>query len=224
MRERTLAAIAICIAIGGCSEKQRDGETRGAFGAASGVTRAGPGDPRAPRIVPLGPIAGDVQILYGNPDSAGPFVMRIHELAGTVIPPHTHPVDENVTVVQGTWYFGFGERWDSTALRALKAGDYAFAPAGATMFGASPDEAVVQVHGTGPFHIHWRDGLKVLGEPGGASAFRYRRGDQVATPRGPGRIRQGYASGAVVQYEIERPDGGAFMASERDVRVRPRQP
>jgi hypothetical protein len=166
-------------------------------------------------------MSGDAEILFGHPDSAGrPFVMRIRELPGTVVPPHTHPVDEHVTVVSGTWYFGTGERFDSTALRELRAGAYAFAPAGTMMFAYSPDGAVVQVHGVGPFHIRWRDGARVLDEPGAAGTFRFRKGEEVATPRGVGRIRQGYASGALIQYEIAAADGALFMAHEADLRRR----
>src|SRR5687768_9085359 len=49
---------------------------------------------RTPRFVPLAATMGaDVEILSGHPDSAGrSFVMRIRELAGTVIPAHRHPV------------------------------------------------------------------------------------------------------------------------------------
>lgn len=192
-------------------------ETEGAFAAASGITRADSG--RAPRVIPLRPMAGDVEILYGDPEKPGePFVMRIRELPGTVIPLHSHPVDEHITVVQGTWYFAVGERWDSAALGELTPGSYAFAPAGSTMYGASPDGAVVQVHGVGPFHIHWRDGLTTLDDPAGPATFRYRRGDRVRTPRGTGLIRQGYASGAIIQYEIVGDGGEVFMASEPDVR------
>lgn len=196
------------------------GEVRGAFDAASGVTRAASAD-RAHRIIPLRPMTGDVEILYGDPEKAGePFVMRIRELPGTIIPPHSHPVDEHITVVQGTWYFAVGERWDSTALGELAPGTYAFAPAGSTMFGYSPDGAVVQVHGVGPFHIHWKDGLTTLDDPAGPSTFRYSKGDRVQTPRGTGVIRQGYASGAILQYEIEADGGSRFMATESDVRRR----
>ena len=145
--------------------------------------------------------------------------MRIRELPGTIVPPHQHPVDEHITVVSGTWYFGVGQRFDSTALRELRAGAYAFAPAGTMMFGYSPDGAIVQVHGIGPFHIHWRDGVKLLDEPGGgAVAFRFRKGDKVVSPRGSGHIRQGYASGTLVQYEIVRSDGAMFMVREEQLR------
>ena len=172
----------------------------------------------APCVVSLGPMTGDVEILGGHPDSAGrPFVMRIRELPGTVVPPHTHPVDEHVTVVQGTWYFARGERFDSAALRAMPAGAYAFAPAGTPMFAASPEGAVVQVHGVGPFRIHWRDGAASLAD-GDTARFRLRVGDRVAGARGAGIVRAGYASGALVQYEVERPGGARYMAREADLR------
>jgi hypothetical protein len=45
-------------------------------------------DTRQHRIVPLRPLTGE------------PFVMRIRELPGTIIPPHKHPVDEHITVIQ----------------------------------------------------------------------------------------------------------------------------
>lgn len=219
---RWIPALTCAFAAFACSPGQGTndapaGDTRPAFGAASGVTTAGHANGRAFRTVPLGPIRGDAEILFGHPDSAGPFVMRIRELPGTVVPPHTHPVDEHITVVSGTWYFGIGERFDSTALRELTVGAYAFAPAGTTMFGYSPDAAVVQVHGVGPFHIHWRDSVRVLDEPGAAGTFRFRKGDEVTSPRGIGRIRQGYASGTLIQYEIEGRDGTLFMVNDREL-------
>lgn len=221
LRFRWGSALTFGLAAFACSRGERTNDpspadTRTAFGAASGVTSVGPANGRAFRTVPLEPMSGDAEILFGNPDSAGPFVMRIRELAGTVVPPHTHPVDEHITVVSGTWYFGIGERFDSTALRELKVGAYAFAPAGTTMFGYSPDAAVVQVHGVGPFHIHWRDSVRVLDEPGAAGTFRFRKGDEVASPRGAGRIRQGYASGTLIQYEIEGSDGTLFMVTDTE--------
>jgi quercetin dioxygenase-like cupin family protein len=115
---------------------------------------------REPRLVPLRPLTADVEVVFGDPDAIGqPFVMRIRELPGTIIPPHSHPVDEHITVLEGTFFFAVADTFDRSLLKELKAGGYAFAPHGSTMFGASPDGATVQVHGVGPFHIHWRDGF-----------------------------------------------------------------
>jgi quercetin dioxygenase-like cupin family protein len=67
---------------------------------------------QTPRLVPLKPMSEEVEILYGNPEAAGqPFVMRIGELPGGIIPPHRHPVDEHITVVEGTlWFAAAGAR------------------------------------------------------------------------------------------------------------------
>ena len=186
---------------------------------ASGATRADSSSrDRAPRVVPLRPPPGDVEILYGDPDAPEQaFVMRIRELPGTVVPPHSHPVDEHITVLHGTWYFGFGETYDSTRLRALPAVSYAFAPAGTTMFAYAPDSVIVQVHGVGPFHILWRQTAISLRDVPPSPRFRFHLGDQVRAPRGIGIIREGYASGSIVQYEIERADGSRFLAHEREL-------
>ena len=177
------------------------------------------------RIVPIRPMSQDVEVLYGNPEAVGePFVMRIRELAGGVIPPHKHPVDEHITVLQGTLYFGVGEKFDRSAMKELKAGSYAFIPKGSTMFGYTPEAAIVQVHGVGPFHIHWRagntwrDSLKTLDDPDSASVFKFKKGERVVAKRGRGRVRQGFDSGEFIGYEIERENGSLFMALEDEIR------
>jgi hypothetical protein len=84
------------------------------------------------------------------------------------------------------------------------------------MFGYCPDGAIVQVHGVGPFVIHWAHDATTLDDAGAAATFTLRKGDRVSTPRGEGVIRQGYASGDIVQYEIEGTGGARFMANQAD--------
>jgi quercetin dioxygenase-like cupin family protein len=187
--------------------------------AAAGVSRADGGmGAREPRVVPLKSMAGDVEILYGDPERDGePFVMRIRELPGAIVPVHSHPVDEHITVVQGTWYFALGDEYRFEALQPLDAGGYAFAPKGRSMFAYSPAGAIVQVHGVGPFRIHWHDGLHTLDDADAKSLFRFERGQRVAFKGRHGTIAEGYASGAIVQYEIETASGERSMVSERDL-------
>jgi hypothetical protein len=85
------------------------------------------------------------------------------------------------------------------------------------MFGYSPDGAVVQVHGTGPFHIHWTNGVQTLDSPSAASTFTFRRADRVKGRRGTGVIRQGYASGDIIQYEIAGDAGITVMENQSDI-------
>lgn len=223
LRARSRAGLCALAALTACGPdppaEGGAGEMRSGLAAAAGVVRADSGSGREFRTVPLRPLTGDAEIEHGDPEREGePFVMRIRELPGTVIPPHRHPVDEHLTVLQGSLRFGVGERFDSTALRELGPGSYTFIPAGTTMFGYAPEPAVVQVHGVGPFHITWRDGLAVQGEPGTDSVFHFRRGEAVVGPRGPGRVRQGYASGDLVQYVVDGADGSEYMAHQHDLR------
>ena len=177
------------------------------------------------RIIPIKVMSEDVEVLYGDPEKVGePFVIRIRELPGGIIPPHRHPVDENITVVKGTLYFGVGDKFDRAAMKEMKVGSYAFIPKGSTMFGYTPDAAIVQVHGVGPFHIHWRagntwwDNLKTLDDADAGNFFKFKKGERVVTKRGTGRIRQGYDSGEFIGYEVQRADGRLFMALENELR------
>ena len=219
MRERIRAVLILPMAVlAGCMGPVASSPP---MAAAAGIARADGGKAASePRIIALKAMAGDVEILYGDPEVPGePFVMRIRELPGTIVPPHSHPVDEHITVVQGTWYFALGQEYKAEALQELKAGTYAFAPKGSTMFGYSPTGAIVQVHGVGPFRIHWHGGLHTLDDPDAKSVFRFTRGARVLFKDRGGRVAEGYASGKIVQYEIEASDGERFMASEQELRA-----
>src|ERR1051325_1940237 len=144
---RRLSYTFAVVAIAGCHQPAE----RGATALSNGVSRADSGlRPRDARVIALTDFSGDVQILLGDPDSAGPFVMRIHEPPGTIVPPHSHPVDENITVLRGTFWFGMGPQYDSAALRALPAGGDALAPARAATVAGGAAGAGVPGAGGGP--------------------------------------------------------------------------
>jgi quercetin dioxygenase-like cupin family protein len=194
---------------------------------ASAIGTAQSTETRRPLIVPIAELTKDFEVIQGDPDAVGePFVMRIRELPGTIIPPHKHPVDEHITVVQGTIFFGIGDKFDRALAKEIKTGGYAFIPKGATMFGFIPDGAIVQVHGIGPFHIHWRAGSrwldkdKSLDDADAASLFKFKKGDMIISKRGKDRVRNGYFSGEVLQYEIEGDNGKLYMANEEELRRR----
>jgi quercetin dioxygenase-like cupin family protein len=204
-------AFITCIAVAACASPHEPHRTAFRSDVTGEIRQAAGHD----NLYPLGSMEADVEVLQGDPDVAGaPFVIRIRELPGAIVPPHRHPVDEHITVLQGVWQFGFGEVFDPNARQDLPAGSYAFAPAGTAMFGYAPEGAIVQVHGVGPFHIEWLHGAVAMDEA--PERFQFARGDAVRGPRGLGRIRQGYASGALVQYEIES-ESGLHMAHEREL-------
>jgi quercetin dioxygenase-like cupin family protein len=95
-----------------------------------------------------------VALLHGNPNVPGkPFTMLINHPDGWRVPPHRHPVDENLTVLKGVWRMGMGETYDENRARALTPGSHAFMPAGTPHFAHCKGETIVQIHGIGPFKV-----------------------------------------------------------------------
>jgi quercetin dioxygenase-like cupin family protein len=97
------------------------------------------------------PAGAQMVVLDGDPGKKGSFTFRLKMPAGYKIPPHTHPTAERVTVISGAVHLGIGEKFDESAGRELKPGDFAVIPAGVPHFAWSPGEAVVQIHSEGPF-------------------------------------------------------------------------
>ena len=97
----------------------------------------------------------EVAIIEGDPTKEGaPFVLRIRSTPGTQVPPHWHEIDENITVLFGVWCVGVGDKLDEHACRDMPAGSYIVLPRGMHHFAIAKGN-VVQVHGVGPFKIHW---------------------------------------------------------------------
>ena len=90
--------------------------------------------------------------LLGNSTQDGPWVDRVKIPNGGRVLAHTHPQDELVTVIEGTWYVGEGERFDAAKLKAYPAGSFVIIPSGLPHFVAAMDGSViVQLSGTGKF-------------------------------------------------------------------------
>jgi anti-sigma factor ChrR (cupin superfamily) len=90
--------------------------------------------------------------LFGDSSQDGPWVDRARIPAAMHVPAHTHPQDELVTVIEGTWYVGEGEKFDAAKLKAYPAGSFIVIPAGVPHFVATKESAVViQLSGTEKF-------------------------------------------------------------------------
>ena len=94
-------------------------------------------------------------VVAGDPSKTGSYVVRLQVPAGYKIMPHTHPTTENVTVISGTFNIGMGEKFDMAAGKELAAGGFASMPAHMAHFAWATSDAVVQVHGEGPFQINY---------------------------------------------------------------------
>jgi quercetin dioxygenase-like cupin family protein len=97
-------------------------------------------------------------VIDGDPKSSGPFVMRIKAPPKTTIGVHTHPATENVTILSGTLYFAPGDKFDAKAAKAFGPGSYFSIAQGKPMYAFTKDkEAVIQLHGNGPWGITYLD-------------------------------------------------------------------
>jgi quercetin dioxygenase-like cupin family protein len=101
------------------------------------------------------PAGAEMAVLQGDPSVAGAiFTVRLRLPNGYILPPHTHPTDENVTVISGKFLVGLGDTFDRKALLpTLRAGGFITAPANASHFATVRGRTVVQVHAIGPFEI-----------------------------------------------------------------------
>jgi anti-sigma factor ChrR (cupin superfamily) len=91
-----------------------------------------------------------------------PFVLRLRCVDGAKIPPHWHPTDENITVLQGTLLVGMGETFDEAKLQAMNVGNFVSVPKEMRHFAMSKGETIVQVHGVLPFTANWVNQSDVL--------------------------------------------------------------
>ena len=102
------------------------------------------------------PRGGQVATVYGDPRKAAPYITRVKLPADYRIQPHTHPEERVYTVIAGTFYIGFGEKFDTTALKPFPAGSIFVVPANASHFHwMRSGEAVVQISGVGPSGIEY---------------------------------------------------------------------
>jgi quercetin dioxygenase-like cupin family protein len=95
-------------------------------------------------------------VLSGDPTkSGGLYAVRIKLPDGYKVPPHWHPVDENVTVIRGTLLIGLGEKADRAKLKEVPAGAFMHMPKQMRHFAMAKGETVLQLHGIGPFEINY---------------------------------------------------------------------
>lgn len=93
-----------------------------------------------------------------------PFVIRLRMAKGLVIPSHSHPIDENITVLRGDLTLRiFG---DETTVVKLRRGDFFRIPAYAFHSAEATEEVEIQTNGIGPLVTTWaKDKCKATAEP-----------------------------------------------------------
>ena len=89
-------------------------------------------------------------VIKGDPAKAGLYTLMLRIAPNVRIQAHSHRDDRVGTVIKGTWYFGYGERFDEGALNALEPGSFYTEPPNAPHFAMTKDEVILHVSGIGP--------------------------------------------------------------------------
>jgi quercetin dioxygenase-like cupin family protein len=94
--------------------------------------------------------------LLGDSSQDGAWIDRAKIPAGKRVLAHTHPQDELVTVIEGTWYLGEGTKFNLTNLKGYPAGSFIVIPAGVPHFvAAKGGSVIVQLNGNGKFRTDY---------------------------------------------------------------------
>lgn len=106
----------------------------------------------ASKTVGVSQVGGQsAQVLYGDPTKPGLYTVLLRLEPRKRIMPLSHPDSRFVTVLSGTFYIGFGDKYDQGGLKALPPGGIYTEPAHANHFGETRDEPVlVAITGYGP--------------------------------------------------------------------------
>jgi len=149
-------AILICVA-GGVLVSQAKQEKAAAPAAKKAVAAPAAfiGTPDKLKWVAFVPGVEEAEV-YGNCEKPGaPCVFQLRFADGAKLAPHWHPVDENVTVLSGTFVAGMGDTLDEAKAATMPAGTYVFMQKKMHHFAMAKGATVVQVHGVGPFKMMW---------------------------------------------------------------------
>ena len=101
------------------------------------------------------PSGMQMSVLSGDPSKPGMFTIRGKIPDGGKIAAHWHPTDEHITVLQGTFSAGMGDKLDTAALRDFPAGSYLVMPKRMNHFVVAKGETIIEVHAMGPFVLNY---------------------------------------------------------------------
>lgn len=94
--------------------------------------------------------------MYGDPSKAGLYIILLKVAANTKIAAHLHPDERMATVISGTWYFGYDDKFDEAALKKLPAGSIYSEVENQNHFAMTGKEPViVEITGYGPSGVKY---------------------------------------------------------------------
>lgn len=116
-------------------------------------TLAGPSMTWNDLAVPGFPPGMKIAVVHGDPGGTGDYTIRLRFPNGYEVPAHWHPNAEHLTVLEGTFTLGMGERMERSALKSHRVGDFVYLPAKMPHFAVARGQTVIQLHGMGPFEV-----------------------------------------------------------------------
>lgn len=148
MTDRTTKALLLAIALGllaGLRIAAQGGEQRLAPGDVNWPAAAGAG------IGTSGVSGVQTIVVKGDPAKPGLYTLLLRAGPNLRFQAHSHQDDRVAAVLSGTWYLGYGEKFDEAGLKELPAGSFYTEPPGSNHFAMTKDESVViQITGVGP--------------------------------------------------------------------------
>src|SRR5262249_24968321 len=106
-----------------------------------------------PMLPPGAKMAG----LSGDPNQAAAYAVRLKFPPAYVVPPHSHPTDEDVVVVSGAMTFGMGHTFNKNAAsnKTMTPRRYALQPTGVNHVGYTTQETTIVLFGQGPVEFKY---------------------------------------------------------------------
>jgi quercetin dioxygenase-like cupin family protein len=97
------------------------------------------------------PSGCEIAVLEGNPQSSDLFTVRFRLKGELVMPPHSHPQNERVTVLSGKLSVAFGKGATRESAKTFGPGDYYVNARGAVHAVWADELSVIQITGIGPW-------------------------------------------------------------------------
>jgi quercetin dioxygenase-like cupin family protein len=107
---------------------------------------------------PAFPPSARLAVLVGEPNKAGPYLIRVKVPSGVKLMPHKHPEDRIYTVISGVFYIGLGDRFEEEKLKAYSPGSVVVLPGDTWHFHwAKSGQYVTQVTAVGPLGLEYKE-------------------------------------------------------------------
>lgn len=99
------------------------------------------------------PAGAQMAVLDGDPSKPGLFTLRAKLPDGYTVPPHWHPGDEQVSVLEGTLLMDNADKVNLETAHAMPAGSFVKMPKRMHHYASAKGDTTIQVTGMGPFAV-----------------------------------------------------------------------